>query len=301
MTDLQLRILERLASSSSGTPEIYAQYFNALCRTHGWSREHLQQMSRLLEIRNIYKVYGTTDNHSFRLFRMMLNQRGWLGPRRSITPMTAAQLRNTLYQFSQSGSQVRNQLANFIRLARSDPRMAQTLRAGIAAGGIGSYVRLVGGHMARHAFLRAGMAMTQAGTAMTGFLMSPAGLVIGITVALLLVTAIGIWAYNQPTHEERQVAAINCDCANINAGLLNVGFIPACRDHENALLEKVAAGNFALLSDNGKISGGTVCSFPSGPNAWPRVGASSDTPATGERDTDSCRQFEGISQKCVDR
>lgn len=143
-----------------------------------------------------------------------------------------------------------------------------------------------------------------------------AALAMGATigVALLVVVGVGLAIYLTKTESEKESVAssssskkqgiassIDCDCANINAGILNAGFIPECRGHEQKLRELAAAGDLNIdVNDDGVITGGDVCGSPdNGPSAWPVKGAPGTPPETHRPEKD-CTWFAGLVRSCGD-
>ncbi len=106
-----------------------------------------------------------------------------------------------------------------------------------------------------------------------GFLMTPAGVVIAVAGIALLAVALVLFTGEEEMSAEDRVAAIDCDCANINAGILNRGWVPYCREVEAGLISQVEQGRFSLDIEDGRITGGSVCDTIAGPEAWPSVGA----------------------------
>jgi hypothetical protein len=75
--------------------------------------------------------------------------------------------------------------------------------------------------------------------------------------------------------------APNCDCTNVDAGLLTGPYQDQCNAREQQLIDFAAAGNLKLqLGADGKIASGEFCDpVASGPQAWPVPGAAAEPPA----------------------
>lgn len=315
MSDAHLRALER-AAQSSGDPETIYRYLRAMARAgQSLSAERIREMGRLLELRQAMRLppgqrppgWSNSQNLLRNAARLLhqLNRTGYggLGPGRA-SEFSRPEARRWLAELAQRGSATRAQLAQFIRTLRSNPQTAIGARMLVGAGGASASLRLVGGQMAkgmaaRTAVLRAGMAAAIRGAG--AFVATPAGL--AIAAGLVLAAAAAWWYFSEPSGRselEQQVAAVNCDCANIDAGLLNVGWIPVCRDNEQAILDEVDAGNFELQTDGSVITGGDVCGNIAGPAAWPVIGAPANPGSLPPRDTQSCTEFVGLMQRCAD-
>jgi hypothetical protein len=99
----------------------------------------------------------------------------------------------------------------------------------------------------------------------------------------------------------RQAAAVDCDCAHIEAGLLNLGWIPECRRREARVREHAARGALNIkLGPDGKIRSGQLCDpVAHGPLAWPVEGGPARPPAR-RADGRKCSFFVGLIGACGD-
>lgn len=262
-----------------------------------YSTAEMTRLGNMLEVRRAQRAGGTAAD----MWRRLLEHRArgfGLGPERR--PMSFERFKRYARALGQRGSAGRRELAQFIRAIRNvNPAQAARIRHLIAAGRASSTVAFVGGRVGGAGATAFGSWLRGAFTAGRLFAFTPAGIL--ISLALLLVVA-GLALYlGREDPAEAQVAAINCDCPNVNAGILNIGYIPHCRDVEGGLVAAAQAGEFKLDVENGKIVGGSVCdSTAAGADAWPVVGAPARPPRGAARDTESCRRFEGLVGRCAD-
>lgn len=308
MSDEVLRQLERMAAT--GDPEAMQKYLHALGRTHGYSPDRVRQLGRMLEVRRLQRVHGLQGRIRAMLQQLWNLRRAGFGGASpaSYQDFSRPEFRRLWAQLAQRGSQSRRELAQFIRISRQSPQMAAYVRQLVMAGGAsGSFVFLGGQLSGRAALMRA--AFSTAARTAGAFLLTPQGLAVATAVLLAGVLLTALWPENDDENalqaevpsKEQRVAAVNCDCSNINAGLLNVGWIPECRRHEATLKELAASDALNLqVSEQGLIVSGAVCGPINGPAAWPVVGAAKSPPQRGGSEQ-RCESFVGLTRRCADQ
>lgn len=191
----------------------------------------------MLEVRRMLKTHGQNGRIRAMLMELWKLRRAGYGG--AVPPqyndLSRVEFRRYWASLAQRGSLHRQQLAQFIRATRNNPNIGNYVRHAIRGGAASGSLAFLGGHISgRTALMRAafGTAARTAGA----FLMTPHGLAI---VAVVLVVGVLLTMYLSSRAEEialeRRVATVDCDCSNINAGILNVGWIPVCREHEATL------------------------------------------------------------------
>lgn len=88
------------------------------------------------------------------------------------------------------------------------------------------------------------------------------------TFVTLILLAVGQSALSQPGI----CSAINCDCDNIDAGILNRGWVPACRDRERDIRQVCEETEGSTLEQCDPVA--------HGPDAWPLEGNRDQPPPT---------------------
>ena len=284
-----IRELERLAEH--GDPVAIRQYLEALRQTSGYTVQQIEDFARQADLRQVQRVQGEGGRLAAMVRQMF---QGGANPNYQVA---AQEFRSTWQALATRGSEARWQLAQFLRDVRNNPYVAnhvnQILRYG-SAGSVPVLARVAASGAALRATIAAGL-RTAAGAALGAARAIPIPAAIAAVLAAVLIAGI-LAALLGEDPEERRRGAINCDCTNINAGILNVGWIPHCQGEEQALREAAARGEFELVIEDGKVAGGPMCSSISGPGAWPVMGAS-ETPPPPPADR-ACNEFTGLVQDC---
>ncbi len=125
--------------------------------------------------------------------------------------------------------------------------------------------------------------------------------VLGVLLLAAAAAVLATAAAGRAMTPARQAAAVDCDCAHIEAGILNLGWIPECRRREKRVREFAARGELNIkLGPDGTIKSGQLCDpVAHGPRAWPveRGPARPPAPRAGGR---KCSFFVGLVGACGD-
>jgi hypothetical protein len=152
-------------------------------------------------------------------------------------------------------------------LSRNNARTLRGLTQRAAAGRLRAY------HVA------AARALASAGRippALAVYLANPAILGAFLLGAFLL----ALYLSRDPEPEPQVASAVDCDCENIDAGILNRGWIPACEKREAELRKLESQDALGHKTEDGSLVAGEFCSpTPHGPAAWPIKGAPVTTPS----------------------